>query len=72
MDPALPQSETTPPVHALDENTSGTIRADPFSLSHPNVPNTTTRFDTSNLSPSAVNVLSSSSEVNETFIPAPN
>ena len=46
--PPLPQSETTSPVHALDE--------DPFNPSHSYIPRMTTRIETSKLSPYAGNV----------------
>ena len=56
--PPLPvhQSEIASPVHALDQDTSGSIQPDPFNPSHSNVPRTTTRIDTSNLGPYAGNV----------------
>ena len=52
--PPLPQSEITSPYHSLDKDTSGTIQRDPFNPSHTNVQRqTTTRIDTSDLSPYA-------------------
>ena len=54
--PPLRQSEITSPVHALDEDTSGTIRMDPFNPFLSDVPRTTGRIDTSKLSPYAGNI----------------
>jgi hypothetical protein len=54
--PSLRQSEITSPVHALDEDTSGTIHMDPFNPFVSNVPQTTGKIDTSNLSPYAGNI----------------
>ena len=54
--PPLPQSEITSPVHALDQDTFGTLQPDPFNPSYSNVPRTTGRIDTSNLGPYAGNV----------------
>ena len=42
--PPLRQSEITPPVHALDEDTSGTIHMDPCNPFLSNVPRTTGRI----------------------------
>lgn len=59
MDPerALPQpqSQFTPPVHALDEDTSETIQRDPINPSYSNAPQTTSRIDTSNFGQYAAN-----------------
>ena len=54
--PPLPQSEIASPVHALDQDTFGTIQPDPFNPSYSNVPRTTGRIDTSNLGSYAGNV----------------
>lgn len=56
--PAQPQSETASPVYIPGEDTSRTSQADPFHPSHSDIPPTTARPDTSNLSPSALNILS--------------
>ena len=73
--PPLPvlQSEITSPVHALDQDPSGTTQPDPFNPSHSNVPRTTARIDTRNLSPYAGNVPTESPspenlEVSETLL----
>ena len=58
--PPLPQSETSP-VRSVDKDASGTIQPDPFNPSHPNVPPTTARINTSNLSPYAGNATSETS-----------
>ena len=55
--PIRPQAEITSPVRGLSQDT----QADPFNPSYSNVPQTTARIDTSNFSPSAANVLSSTS-----------
>jgi hypothetical protein len=61
--PVRTQSEVSPRVYDLGEGNSRTIQADPFRM--------TARFDTSNLTPSALDAppspSSEKSEVSETF-----
>ena len=58
--PHLSQSEITSPVHALDEDRSGTSHPDPFNPYYSNVPRMTGRIDTSNFGPYAANIPSES------------